>query len=84
MIPLKYSLVIEATPDPGFFGFFSPELAGFSGSGSSIDDCLQRALAGIDEHVALLRERQLPVPPENPDARIVIRNQQPYAPASGF
>lgn len=26
MIDLPYSLVIEATEDPGFFGFFSPEL----------------------------------------------------------
>ena len=84
MIPLKYSLVIEATRDPDFFGFYSPELAGFTGSGRSIEDCLQRALSGIDEHVALLRERRLPVPPENPGARIVIQNQEPCAPASGF
>jgi hypothetical protein len=26
MIDLKYSLVIEATDDPTFFGFYSPDL----------------------------------------------------------
>jgi hypothetical protein len=30
MIDLKYSLVIEATADPNFFGFYSPDLEGFS------------------------------------------------------
>jgi len=43
MITLKYSLVIEATADPNFFGFFSPELEGFSGVGRSLDECLERA-----------------------------------------
>ena len=33
MIELPYSLVIEATEDPTFFGFHSPELVGFTGSG---------------------------------------------------
>ena len=28
MIDLKYSLVIEATDDPTFFGFYSPDLEG--------------------------------------------------------
>ena len=31
-IDLKYSLVIEATEDPNFFGFYSPELGGSRGS----------------------------------------------------
>jgi len=38
MIDLKYSLVIEATADPVFFAFYSPELEGFSGVGHSIED----------------------------------------------
>jgi predicted RNase H-like HicB family nuclease len=42
MIDLKYSLVIEATADPVFFGFYSPELEGFSGVGHSIEDCIYR------------------------------------------
>ncbi|MEI6670300.1 MAG: type II toxin-antitoxin system HicB family antitoxin [Acidobacteriota bacterium] len=84
MIPLKYSLVIEATADPQFFGFFSPDISGFTGAGRSIEDCIQRALAGMDDHVQLLREQRLPVPPENPNPRIVIQNQQTLAPAAGF
>ena len=46
---VRYSLVIEATADPNFFGFFSPELEGFSGwrstsgfSASSGFPCLRR------------------------------------------
>jgi len=84
MIPLKYSLVIEATADPRFYGFFSPDLDGFTGVGESIEDCIQRALAGMDDHVLLLREQRLPVPPENPNPRIVVQNQQALAPAAGF
>jgi predicted RNase H-like HicB family nuclease len=43
MIDLKYSLVIEATEDPTFFGFYSPELEGFTGIGHSIEDCVYQA-----------------------------------------
>jgi hypothetical protein len=35
MVDLKYSLVIEATADPSFFGFYSPDLAAFTGVGHS-------------------------------------------------
>ena len=31
MIDLRYSLVIEATSEPDFFSFYSPDLGGFSG-----------------------------------------------------
>jgi len=31
MINLKYSLIIEATKDPTFFTFYSPNLEGFTG-----------------------------------------------------
>lgn len=43
MINLKYSLVIEATDDPIFFGFYSPDLEGFTGIGHSIEDYLYLA-----------------------------------------
>lgn len=80
MIDLPYSLVVEATEDPTFFGFFSAELEGFSGTGQSIEDCLDRACDGMREHVELLRESSLPVPPASPDPVITIRNQfQPTA-----
>ncbi|MGQ9626915.1 MAG: hypothetical protein ACUVV0_08445 [Anaerolineae bacterium] len=35
MLELRYSLVIEATEDPNFFGFYSPDLEGFTGVGHS-------------------------------------------------
>ena len=79
MIDLKYSLVIEATEDPTFFGFYSPDLEGFTGIGHSVEDCLYKAKWGIEEHVALLKERRLPVPKENPNPQIVIQNQEPVA-----
>jgi predicted RNase H-like HicB family nuclease len=74
MIELPYSLVIEATEDPEFFGFFSPELEGFTGVGHSVEDCLNQAKWGMSEHVALLGEKGLPVPRENPDPKIVVQN----------
>ena len=79
MIDLKYSLVIEATKDPSFFGFYSPDLEGFTGIGHSVEDCLYKAKWGIEEHVALLKEQGLSVPKENPNPRIIIQNQEPMA-----
>ena len=57
MIDLKYSLVIEATEDPNIFGFYSPELEGFTGVGHSVEDCLYKAKWGMLEHIDLLNER---------------------------
>ena len=76
MIDLPYSLVIEATAEPDFFGFFSPELEGFSGIGHSVEDCLYQAKWGMQEHVELLRQQQLPVPNSNPDPVVIIRNER--------
>lgn len=77
MIDLPYSLVIEATAEPDFFGFYSPELEGFTGVGHSVEDCLYKAKWGMKEHTALLAERGLPVPPANDDPMVTIRNEQP-------
>jgi hypothetical protein len=41
-----------------------------------VEDCLYRAKWGMKEHVDLLRERQLPVPPINPAPTVVIQNEQ--------
>jgi predicted RNase H-like HicB family nuclease len=79
MIELPYSLVIEATEDPDFFGFYSTELEGFTGSGHSVEDCLYQAKWGMKEHVALLIEKGLPVPRENPDPKIVVQNAKVMA-----
>ncbi len=54
MIDLKYSLVIEATAEPDFFAFYSPDLEGFSGVGHSVEDCLYQARWGMEDHVRLL------------------------------
>lgn len=74
MIELAYSLEIEATEDPTFFGFHSPDLIGFTGVGHSVEDCLYQARWGMQEHVELLREQGLPVPPASSDPTVVIRN----------
>ncbi|MFN8498658.1 MAG: type II toxin-antitoxin system HicB family antitoxin [Anaerolineae bacterium] len=76
MLNLPYSLVIEATDEPDFFGFYSPELEGFSGIGHSIEDCLYQARLGMNEHVALLREQRLRVPPVNSNPTVTIQNEQ--------
>lgn len=75
MIDLPYSLVVEATNDPDFFGFYSPELEGFTGVGHSIEDCLYKARWGMKDHVALLAERNLPVPAPNQNPTVIIQNE---------
>ena len=75
MIELQYSLVIEATEEPDYFGFYSPDLKGFTGTGHSVEDCLYRAKWGMAEHVRLLKEQGLPIPLENPDPKIIIQNE---------
>ena len=78
MIELPYSLIIEATEEPDYFGFYSPDLEGFSGIGHSVEDCLFKAKWGMKEHVELLRQ-VLPVPPENPDPSIIVQNEKKLA-----
>ena len=77
MIDLQHSLVIEATEDPTFFGFHSPDLEGFTGTGHSIEDCLHHAKLGMDEHIALLKERGLPIPQANLNPTVTIKNVKP-------
>lgn len=76
MVDLKYSLIIEATEDPNFFGFYSPELEGFTGVGHSVEDCIYKARWGIEEHVNLLKERGLTVPKESKNPTIIIQNEK--------
>jgi predicted RNase H-like HicB family nuclease len=79
MIDLKYSLVIEATEDPTFFTFYSPDLEGFTGVGHSIEDCLYKAKWGMEEHVALLKEQGLTIPKAKADTNIMIKNTKRLA-----
>ena len=76
MIDLKYSLIIEATADPNFFGFYSPDLEGFTGIGHSIEDCLYKAKWGMEEHLALLQEQNFPIPDPNPNPIVTIQNER--------
>lgn len=76
MIELPYSLVIEATKEPDYFGFYSPDLEGFTGIGHSIEDCLYKAKWGMIEHVTLLNEQGLPVPSKNMNPKITIQNEE--------
>ncbi len=76
MLDIKYSLIIEVTEDPNFFGFYSPELKGFTGVGHSIEDCIYKAKWGMLEHMTLLKENNLPVPEESIDVSITIRNEK--------
>ncbi len=82
MLDLPYSLTIEATEDPDFFGFYSPDLKGFSGVGHSVEDCLYKAKWGMQEHISLLKEQGLLVPPENPLPIVVIQNERQLEPVS--
>ena len=76
MIELQYSLTIEATDEADFFGFYSPDLEGFTGVGHSIEDCLYQAKWGMREHVGLLESQGLQVPSPNPDPKIIVQNTQ--------
>ncbi len=82
MIDLPYSLVIEATDEPDYFGFFSPELEGFTGIGHSVEDCLYKAKWGMKEHVALLADQGLTVPPITCSPTVTIRNEDKQAVAA--
>ena len=79
MIGLPYSLVIEATEEPDFFGFYSSDLEGFSGIGHSVEDCIYKAKWGMKEHINLLIEQKLPVPIKNSDPKIIIQNEKKLA-----
>src|SRR3954454_18600035 len=74
MIELPYSLIIEATEEPDFFGFYSPDLEGFTGIGHSVEDCLYQAKWGMQEFMEIMLERGMPVPPRSEDQTTTIRN----------
>jgi predicted RNase H-like HicB family nuclease len=79
MIDLPYSLTIEATEEPDYFGFFSPDLEGFTGIGHSIEDCVYKAKWGMKEHVELLKAQGLPVPPKVKKPKIIVQNEDRLA-----
>lgn len=79
MIDLPYSLIIEATKEPDYLGFFSPELEGFTGIGHSIEDCVYKAKWGMKEHVELLKEQGLPVPSVVKNPKIIVQSEDRLA-----
>jgi predicted RNase H-like HicB family nuclease len=81
MLDLPYSLNIEATAEPDYFGFWSPDLEGFTGVGHSVEDCLYQARHGMTEHLEVLAAQNLPIPPRNPDPVVTIRNERKEAAA---
>ena len=76
MIQFDYSLVIEATKEPDFLSFYSPELEGFTGVGHSAEDCVYKARTGMAEHVRLLKEQGMYVPPKTAHATITIKDEE--------
>jgi predicted RNase H-like HicB family nuclease len=74
MIELPYSLIIEATEEPDYFGFYSPDLEGFTGIGHSVEDCLYQAKWGMQEFVEIMMEKGMPVPPRDDNPTITIMN----------
>jgi predicted RNase H-like HicB family nuclease len=81
MIDLPYSLIIEATEEPDFFGFYSPDLEGFTGIGHSIEDCLYQARWAMKEYAELLVSQGLQVPSRNLDPTITVQNTREPATA---
>jgi len=75
-VALKHSLVIEATEDPNFFSFYSPDLEGFTGVGHSIEDCLYKGRSGGWKNIWrrwTMKDMGLQAPRGNPDADVVIK-----------
>lgn len=79
MIDIDYSLVIEATEEPDLFGYYSPDLEGFTGIGNSIEDCIYKAKWGMKEHINLLKQQNMPIPNRIYPVKIVVQNQVEFA-----
>jgi predicted RNase H-like HicB family nuclease len=79
MIDLRYSLVTDATEDPNFSGFYSPELEGFTGIGHSAEDCIYKARCGMEEHIRMLKEEGIPIPREGENPMVIIQNEKKVA-----
>ena len=76
MLELPYCLVIEATDEPDYFGFYSPDLEGFTGIGHSVEDCLYQAKWGMREFLQFLAERNIPIPPRSQEPTVTIMNMR--------
>ena len=50
-----------------------------TGIGHSIEDCVYKAKWGMKEHVELLKEQGLPVPPIVKNPKIIVQNEDGLA-----
>ncbi len=75
MLDLKYNIIIEATKDPQYFGYFSPDLPGFTGGGISIPSILEELNLAIEEHLEVMRENGHIPPKPTFNPQIVIKNE---------
>jgi predicted RNase H-like HicB family nuclease len=50
--------------------------------GHSVEDCLYKAKRGMEEHVVVLREHDLPVPEPSANPTVVIQNERRLEPAA--
>jgi len=82
MIELPYCLIIEATDEPDFFGFYSPDLEGFTGIGHSVEDCLFQAKWGMQEFVQVMAERDMAIPRAVKSPQCLSRTRAPLRPNS--
>ena len=73
MIDIEYSLIIEATEDPAFFCYYSPDLHGFTGAGYSLGECISKVKAEMDEFIGFVKEMgdAIPRPSRRPYIKIV-------------
>jgi predicted RNA binding protein YcfA (HicA-like mRNA interferase family)/predicted RNase H-like HicB family nuclease len=76
MLELEYSLIIESTEEPDYFGFYSPDLEGFTGIGHSVEDCIYKAKWGMKEHINLLKKQGIPIPDRNMNPKIIIQDEE--------
>ena len=67
---------VEATTDPSFFGLYAANLAGCTGVGHAIEDCLSKAKWDMEEHIILLRDQGFSIPEPNPDPTVLSHNER--------
>ena len=74
---LYYSIVIEETDDPEFFGVYVPDLPGCTSTATSIVDAVYGIVNDIKEHIEVLKElgKEVPKPQERARIRYVTKEE---------
>jgi len=71
---LKYNIIIEATGDPNYFGYYSPDIPRFTGRGNSIPSLIDELEETIKEHLDVMRENGRKIPAIKANPKIIIQN----------